>query len=147
MESYHRLEEASEKRCQMPTISLGPNVSERNTNILREKILTPGTIPAFPHAGVKSSRNDHRTLRVNDFCLVLQQPRTVGRNSQQRAREAGPVPQGRGGRGQGKIIVIPSTTREPKLKTTENAWKPSAKEANKTAADDAQVNIPCLYYL
>lgn len=80
---------------------------------------------------------------INGVCLVLQQPRTVGRNSQQRARETGgPVPQGRGGRGQGKIIVIPSTTREPKLKTTENAWKPSAKEASKTAADDAQVNIP-----
>lgn len=72
--------------------------------------------------------------------LGNKQPRAVGRNSQQRPREAGgPVPQGRGGRGQGKIIVIASTTREPKLKTTENAWKPSAKEASKTAADDAQI--------
>lgn len=66
----------------------------------------------------------------------------VSRGSQQRGREpGGSVPRGGGGRsGQSKIIVIPSTTREPKLKTTENAWKPSAKE-NANAADDAQVHV------
>lgn len=66
----------------------------------------------------------------------------VSRNSQQRGREAGgSVPRGGGGRsGQGKVIVIPSNHREPKLKTTENAWKPSAKEASKATADDAQAS-------
>lgn len=61
----------------------------------------------------------------------------VSRNSQQRGREpGGSVPRGGGGRGgQGKIIVIPSTTREPKLKTTENAWKPSAKESTSNPED------------
>ncbi|XP_042241638.1 eukaryotic translation initiation factor 4 gamma 1-like isoform X3 [Homarus americanus] len=65
------------------------------------------------------------------------QPRMVGRNSQQR-RETGGGPVNRGGgggrSGQAKIIVIPSTGRESKLKTTENAWKPSVKES-KTSED------------
>lgn len=74
----------------------------------------------------------------------LKQPsRMVSRNSQQRGREGGgPAPQRGGGRGgQGKIIVIPSTTREPKLKTVENAWKPSPKE-NTQGPDDMQARLP-----
>lgn len=62
---------------------------------------------------------------------------SVGRNLSQQ-RQGGPGGGGgqpnrgdRGGRGgQGKVIVIPlSTGREPKLKTTENAWKPSVIDA------------------
>ena len=75
--------------------------------------------------------------------MFSQQPRMVGRGSQ-RGRESGvPVPRGTGGRGgPGKIIIIPhSTGRETKLKTTENAWKPSAKEANSASSDeDAHVS-------
>ncbi|KAK3869310.1 hypothetical protein Pcinc_025358 [Petrolisthes cinctipes] len=52
----------------------------------------------------------------------------IGRNSQQRRDAGGPVSRGGGGRGP-KVISIPlSTGREAKLKTTENAWKPSAKD-------------------
>lgn len=65
----------------------------------------------------------------------------VGRGSQRGRDAGGPVPRGGGGRsGPGKVIIIPhSTGREPKLKTAENAWKPSAKDNGK-ASDDDQVN-------
>lgn len=71
--------------------------------------------------------------------LGNKQPRMVGRGSQQRVREPGaPVPpRSTSGRG-GKIIIIQSTGREPKLKTTENAWKPSLKESS-SGSDDVQV--------
>lgn len=76
----------------------------------------------------------------NENTCMLQQPRMVGRGSQ-RGREPGaPVPpRSTSGRG-GKIIIIQSTGREPKLKTTENAWKPSLRE-NSAASDDVQVNF------
>lgn len=70
-----------------------------------------------------------------DVCIILLLQRGVpGRNSQQR-REPGGGPgsrndRGGSGRGQSKVIIIPlSTGRETKLKTTENAWKPSVKES------------------
>lgn len=74
-----------------------------------------------------------------------QQRGVTGRNSQQR-REPGGGPRsndrGGGGRGQGKVIVIPlSTGRETKLKTTENAWKPSAKEITTTDEDEQTAEV------
>ncbi|KAK3893614.1 hypothetical protein Pcinc_002575 [Petrolisthes cinctipes] len=67
------------------------------------------------------------------------QPRMVGRNSQQRRDAGGPVSRGGGGRGP-KVISIPlSTGRDAKLKTTENAWKPSPKE-KKTVDSKAETD-------
>ncbi|KAK7084911.1 Eukaryotic translation initiation factor 4 gamma [Halocaridina rubra] len=74
--------------------------------------------------------------------MTNKQPRMgVGRNnSQQRRGEPGGGQVSRGDRsrpGQSKVIVIPlSTGREPKLKTTENAWKPCVLENSTT--DDEQ---------
>ncbi|XP_066968480.1 eukaryotic translation initiation factor 4 gamma 1-like isoform X4 [Macrobrachium rosenbergii] len=62
----------------------------------------------------------------------------VGRNHSQQRRPGEPgggqVSRGRGG--PGKVIVIPlSAGREPKLKTVENAWKPSVMD-NKAVSDE-----------
>lgn len=71
----------------------------------------------------------------------------VSRNSQQRREPGGPVNRGGGRSGQAKVIIIPhSAGREPKLKTTENAWKPSVKENkadNDAKAQTDEVGLYC----
>ncbi|XP_037786201.1 eukaryotic translation initiation factor 4 gamma 1-like isoform X23 [Penaeus monodon] len=114
-------------------LSLKKPESLPNLEVVRDG---PGRLKPFDRGVGVSHGSSGPDFTPDYFKSTVPSKRGVpGRNSQQR-REPGGGPgsrndRGGSGRGQSKVIIIPlSTGRETKLKTTENAWKPSVKESN-----------------